>query len=91
MLTHLFGASANNVVVECIARSAPLLVNRLEPVVEYLGQDYPLWYDHLSEIPGLLTPQRILDAHYYLEGLDKSFLEADWFACRVAQFSEQFA
>ena len=32
-----------------MARGTPLLVNRLEPVTEYLGKDYPLYYTTLEE------------------------------------------
>lgn len=45
----LHDASANNAVVECIARATPLLVNRLPAVVEYLGADYPFYFDSLQE------------------------------------------
>lgn len=41
----LYDASANNVVVECIVRQTPLLIRRIPPVEEYLGKDYPLFFD----------------------------------------------
>jgi hypothetical protein len=45
----LIRASANNAVIECIARGTPLLVNPLPAVVEYLGADYPLYFHSLEE------------------------------------------
>ncbi len=45
----LYDASANNLVLECIARHTPLLINRLPPVVEYLGPKYPLYYSSYDE------------------------------------------
>ena len=45
----LLGASANNAVIECIARGTPLLVNRLPSVVEYLGANYPFYFHSLEE------------------------------------------
>jgi hypothetical protein len=45
----LYDSSANNAVVECIARATPLLVNKIAPVVEYLGADYPLYFETLEE------------------------------------------
>lgn len=45
----LFDASANNAVVECMARATPLLVNPIPAVVEYLGEGYPLYYGSLAE------------------------------------------
>ncbi|KLU02042.1 hypothetical protein RISK_005868 [Rhodopirellula islandica] len=45
----LYDASANNAVVECIARATPLLINRIAPVEEYLGVDYPFYFESLDE------------------------------------------
>ena len=49
VLQHMFGAAANNIVAECIKHGTPLIVNRLPALEEYLGHDYPLFYD--DEIP----------------------------------------
>lgn len=46
---YLYDASANNTVVECISRNTPLLVNKIPPVVEYLGEDYPFYYSSYEE------------------------------------------
>jgi hypothetical protein len=46
---NLYGSSANNTIVECIARGTPLLVNKLPAVVEYLGPSYPLYYSSYEE------------------------------------------
>ena len=43
VLCLMYATAANNVVVECIARGTPLLINPLPAVVEYLGPDYPLY------------------------------------------------
>ncbi|UCH96103.1 MAG: hypothetical protein JSV88_04415, partial [Candidatus Aminicenantes bacterium] len=45
----LYDASANNTIIECIARNTPILINPLEAVKEYLGDDYPLYYNSLEE------------------------------------------
>lgn len=64
---NLHDASANNTIVECIARATPLLVNRLPAVVEYLGPGYPLYYEHLSEAAAnVMDLGRIRAAHEYL-------------------------
>ena len=44
---YMYDASANNTVIECIARNTPILVNPIEPVKEYLGEDYPFYYEVL--------------------------------------------
>lgn len=45
----LYASSANNAIIECIVRGTPLLVNALPSVVEYLGDDYPLYFEDLDE------------------------------------------
>jgi hypothetical protein len=76
----LYDAAANNVVLECILRSTPLIVNKVGGVVEYLGNDYPLYFENLDEVPGLLSNcNKIVEAHYYLKNLDKSDLTIDRF------------
>jgi glycosyltransferase involved in cell wall biosynthesis len=56
----LADAGANTTVVECIARGTPLLVNRVGGVEEYLGDDYPLYYDSLEEAAGKLADTDLL-------------------------------
>lgn len=64
---NLFDSSANNTVIECIARRTPVIVNRLPALEEYLGKSYPLFYDTLEEASQLLELSKIYDAHLYLE------------------------
>lgn len=63
----LYASAANNVIVECLARATPLLVNPLPAVVEYLGHDYPLYVRDEVEADHLLAqPERVLAAHNHL-------------------------
>jgi len=62
----LIDASANNSVIECLARNTPLLVNRHPAVVEYLGQDYPLYFDDLAQAERLLNIDDLRRGHLYL-------------------------
>jgi len=60
-------ASANNVVIECISRNIPLFCNRLPAIEEYLGSDYPLYFnsiEHLEQL--LLDKDTIKKAYNYL-------------------------
>ncbi|MBN3925476.1 tetratricopeptide repeat protein [Nostoc sp. NMS4] len=64
---ELYDSSANNGVIECIARATPLLINPLPAVVEYLGKDYPMYFTSLSEAAEkALDTALILDTHNYL-------------------------
>ena len=56
---NLLAATANNIVVDCIAKQTPLIINRLPAVEDYLGRDYPLYYDEISEVRSLLEDERI--------------------------------
>lgn len=62
----LLDASANNSVIECLARDTPLLVNRHPAVVEYLGPDYPLYFDDLAHAARLLDLAALRRGHEYL-------------------------
>lgn len=64
----LFDAVAVTVMVECIATATPLLINRVGAVAEYLGDDYPLYFDSLNQAEAYLTDDdRIVAAHEYLQ------------------------
>jgi hypothetical protein len=67
---HLYDSSANNAIIECIVRNTPVLVNPLEAVVEYLGEDYPFYFTSLEEAAEKAEDEdAVNDAHQYLERL----------------------
>jgi len=69
----LVDASAVNTVIESIMRNTPLLVNRIEPVVEYLGKDYPFYYDDLDDAcRKACSMDTVEQAYRYLKTMDKS-------------------
>lgn len=91
VVTWLFGAAANNTIVECIARATPIIVNRWPAVVEYLGENYPLLVDSPSEIHNyLLDDERIVAAHEYLLKLrsEATWLNPNSFAKELASCCE---
>jgi len=81
---ELIDASANNTILDCIGRNAPLVVNRHPAAVEYLGKDYPLFYDHIADAGKLLTVERCLAAHEHLKAMDKQDLTYEHFKAQVA-------
>ena len=63
----MYDSSANNAIIESIARATPVLVNPLPAVVEYLGADYPLYFDTLEAAAKKSSDFVLLrDAHQYL-------------------------
>jgi len=76
-----YDSSANNAVVESVARNTPILTNRLPAVEEYIGKDYPLFFDDLDHASALLSsPQKIYEAHLYLKNMDKRWISGTFFA-----------
>ena len=73
-------SSANNIVVECIVRGTPILVNRLPALEEYLGKKYPLFFRSLEEADNILQDKgRLREAHEYLNSLDKTKFTGEGF------------
>jgi len=65
-------ASANNAIMECIATHTPVIVSRHPAVIEYLGEDYPLYFDTLEDVPRLLDNLSAIQyASYYLSIRDR--------------------
>lgn len=92
VLCLLYATAANNVVIECIARATPILINPLPAVVEYLGCDYPLYACDEDEAALLLAiPGKVEQAHRYLldrrleidlsyAGFCRDIGESEWYA-----------
>jgi hypothetical protein len=86
----LYNAVANNAVIEAIVRATPVLVNPLPAVREYLGEDYPLYYETLDEAATKASdPTVVRNAHEYLRAKDMSFLSGETF-CRELASSEMY-
>jgi hypothetical protein len=49
VIINLYDSNANNTVIECTVRNTPILVNPIEPVIEYLGDNYPFYFSSLEE------------------------------------------
>ncbi|MEX0594867.1 MAG: hypothetical protein WD512_00070, partial [Candidatus Paceibacterota bacterium] len=77
---HLVDASAANTVIECLVRRTPLVVNRVPAVEEYMGREYPLFYDTLEEANAILNNLDLLELGYkYLLNYDISKLHINTF------------
>ena len=76
----LFDASAVNTIIEAIVRNTPILVNKIEPVVEYLGINYPFYYENMEEATIKLNDIKLIKkTHEYLKKMDKTFLNVESF------------
>jgi hypothetical protein len=84
VFVKLFDASAVNTLIECIVRNTPIIINKLPAVIEYLGEDYPLYYNDIDEVPHLLKNRffkknHIYKGHKYLKEMNKDFLKVENF------------
>jgi hypothetical protein len=76
----LIDCSAANTIIECIVRNTPLLINPLPAVIEYLGKDYPFYYNNLDEAKKKLNDIKLIKkTNLYLKSLDKSKLKIETF------------
>lgn len=77
------GTSANNSILDCIARNTPIIIKKLPAVVEYLGEEYPLYFNELYEVNNLLDNSRIKDAYMYLKNMNKRDLSLFLFIRKI--------
>jgi glycosyltransferase involved in cell wall biosynthesis len=67
---NLFDAGAVTTVIECIMRGTPVVINKVGGVPEYLGDDYPLYYETLEEASAKIADNALIEAAAaYLRGL----------------------
>jgi glycosyltransferase involved in cell wall biosynthesis len=63
----LYDSSANNAVIECIARATPILINKHPAVIEYLGEEYPFYFKDYDDVSYKLNDiDLIKQTHQYL-------------------------
>jgi hypothetical protein len=84
---HLEDASAHNLVLECIKFNTPIIINKLQPIVEYLGEDYPLYYENSNDLQLLHNPnyfqKQIISANNYIINMDKTKFKLDTFNKKI--------
>ena len=61
VFVEMYDSSANNLVIECIARNTPILINPVGGVVDYLGKDYPFYFNSLREATKKLKNMELIE------------------------------
>jgi hypothetical protein len=61
IIIDLYDASANNAVIECIARNIPCFIRRLPAIEEYIGSEYPLL---INELESMVENKSLLHSAY---------------------------
>jgi hypothetical protein len=91
IIIPLWGASANNSIMEIIEMNIPAFVTRLPASEEYLGKDYPMFYIEDSEIENIIDDHTKLHEKYretynYLDKLDKREFKIESFKSELVKF-----
>lgn len=69
----VYDMSASNLIVECIVRNTPILVKKHPAVIEYLGKDYPFYFDTLQEASAKLKNKDNIEKTFqYLTSMNKT-------------------
>jgi len=91
VIIPLFGASANNSILEIIEMNIPAFVTRLPATEEYLGKEYPLFYNNISEVETIINDDikllsKITEGYTYLSKMDKTQFSYDYFNRELYKF-----
>ncbi|UII31041.1 glycosyltransferase [Fulvivirga ulvae] len=91
VFADLIDAPANTLVIECLIRATPILINRLPGVEEYLGEEYPFFYNSLEEANRMLANEALVkETHEYLKKSAKRSLISEDFFIRQLHESEVY-
>jgi hypothetical protein len=76
LFIDLEDSCANNTILECIKFNTPIIINKIPAIVEYLGENYPLYIQDPEELKLLNSPNYLLskieEANKYLANMDKT-------------------
>jgi hypothetical protein len=75
-----YDVAACNTIIECIVLGVPVLVKKLEGSVEYLGENYPFYFENLEEANKKIDDEDlILQTSKYLQNLNKQKFKINYF------------
>jgi hypothetical protein len=92
IVLDMWAAVANNAVLECLALHVPCLISKLDGPVEYLGEEYPLFFSSTDELQLLLDDEtalqdKMLQAHNYLKLRDKSAYTIEYMGKQLIDYT----
>lgn len=90
IIIDLWDTNANNSIIECLIRNIPFFVSKLIGTIEYLGADYPMYFESIIELENILNNQDInilyKKTYNYLKYIDKSDLDLKHFNFELGNF-----
>lgn len=68
VFVDFYDTAANNAIIECIVRAVPIVCPPLKAVTDYLGVDYPLYFQNYAHAETILNDMDLLrKGHEYLK------------------------
>ena len=91
IIIPLWGASANNSILEIIEMNIPAFITRVSAAEEYLGKEYPMFYSEIYEIENIINNQKefrnkYIETYKYLIKMDKTELKLSVFKSELVKF-----
>jgi len=82
----LYDTSCNNAIIECLVRNTPMIINEHPAVTEYVGKNYPLYFNNISDVGNLLTYDSIQTAAEFLQSQSKKELTGEYFCSEFQKY-----
>jgi hypothetical protein len=87
----LEGASAITGLLECMRRNTPLLIREHPAVKEYLGNEYPFYFESKEEAQAKVNnPKLIQVTHDYLRSMNKEFIDINYFITSLSNIIKAY-
>lgn len=81
--------ACNTSLVDCISRNTPAVILKHPATIEYLGEDYPLFFENVQDANEIMLDfDRIVSGHEYLKNMDKSDLSEDYFFYKIRNWND---
>lgn len=90
IIIDLWNANANNSVLECLVRNIPFFVSKKKEIIEYLGEEYPMYFESVNELENILNGNSLNNLYKttydYLKKIDKTDITLDNFNDKLKLF-----
>jgi hypothetical protein len=84
----LYDVAACNTIIECIILGIPILVKKLEGCLDYLGKDYPFYFNDLKEANYKINNENIiLETKNYIDNIDKNKFKINYFLTSILNYN----
>lgn len=90
IIMDFWTAASHLAVVECLKLQVPVFIRKLDPIVDYFGPGYPLYFTSVEQLEDMLSSEeRMLQlvelGHQYLRNLDLSDMSLSKFNNRITE------